>query len=230
MRFWLLLAGLVYLVINACAQIRYCDTEIKMAYPDSGHYYISPGQDSVGYWVLNHGPDTFLAGDAFWLRIRLANVYFDPPTIVQLKKPIYPGDSARFTSSFALKYYNHRPEIDICLWLRVYEAAGNSKMFWEEDSTAMFADNLVCRQVAHNRLASTEDIASQQNTVYPNPFSDILHFKNVDGTLVVRSITGNTFYQGKPESINTQHWQSGVYIALITREDGTVHLKKLLKL
>lgn len=211
-------------------QLRYCDMEVKIAYPDSGHYYISPGQDSVGYWVINHGPDTFMAGDAFWLRIRLSNVYFDPPTIVQLDKPIYPGDSARFSRNFTLNYYNHRPDITLCLWLRAYEAAGNSKMYWEEDSAAMFENNFVCRSVAHNRLASTTDLSLSNNLVYPNPFSNLLKFNFSYENVIIVDVTGKRFYNGQESLINTTDWPNGVYFAVIYYNDGIISTKKLVKI
>jgi len=145
------------------------DIEIVRSYPDSGHYYISPGIDSVQYYMINHGPDTIFPTDGYYTSIKFANVIIDPK-IGYVNATIVPGGSLEFTHAIVLEYYNHRPSVDFCIRTYVFES-DRSDIFYEKDSAEMYANNQPCTKVGHNRIElGTEDlIVTSDISVYPNP-------------------------------------------------------------
>lgn len=215
--------------------VRYCDTELKIAYPDSGHYFISPGVDSVGYWIINHGPDTVLADDFYWLRMRLSSTYLDPQTIVKLGRDIIPGDSLRFSTSIDLKFFNHRPSIDFCFWLRVNSPTTNTvnPLYNEEDSALMFENNHLCMKVAHDRRedVSIKEVHHQDVSVYPNPFTTHFNIKSEKSINVkIYNIMGKLIYSGNGQQIETNSWKNGMYFAQIQTNEGEIIHQKLIKI
>lgn len=226
--FFLIIFG--FLRSNA-QNLRYCDTEIKISYPDSGHYFISPGSDSVGYWVYNHGPDTLFENDRFWLRVLLANKYLDPPIIVFLNKMLVPGDSMRFSSDIVLKYHNHVQNIDLCLTLIMLNAVNSpNPLFEERDSAEMFANNKDCIKVAHDRISQNIAIKEKPIFIFPNPFSSYiaLNQDNVN-KIVIYDLAGKLIYEGIDSKIETIEWASGLYIAQISATDGSLNYQKIIK-
>lgn len=219
------------LSFSSAQNLRYCDTEIKIAYPDSGHYFISPGSDSVGYWVYNHGPDTLFQNDRFWLRVLLANKYLDPPIIVFLNKILKPGDSIRFSNNIGLKFFNHVTDINLCLFLNMMNAVDSSTpLFIEKDSADMYANNKKCVKVAHDRLSQILLFEKATSYIYPNPFSsfiscDTTKIKN----LVINDLMGKMIFEGQSPNIQTIEWINGIYIAKITNIDNSITYQKLIK-
>ena len=155
--------------LQSNGQVRMIDIEIVRSYPDSGHYYISPGIDSVQYYMINHGPDTIFPTDGYYTSIKFANVIIDPK-IGYVNATIVPGDSLEFTHPIVLEYYNHRPSVDFCIRTYVFES-DRSDIFYEKDSAEMYANNQPCTKVGHNRIElGTEDlIVTSEISVYPNP-------------------------------------------------------------
>jgi len=150
-------------------QVRMIDIEIVRSYPDSGHYFISPGIDSVQYFMINHGPDTIFPTDGYYTSIKFANVIIDPK-IGYVNATIVPGDSLEFTHPIVLEYYNHRPSVDFCIRTYVFES-DRSDIFYEKDSVEMYANNQPCTKVGHNRieLGTINHIETSDVNVYPNP-------------------------------------------------------------
>jgi hypothetical protein len=150
------------------------DIEIVRSYPDSGHYYISPGIDSVQYYMINHGPDTIFPTDGYYTSIKFANVIIDPK-IGYVNATIVPGDSLEFTQQLVLEYYNHRPSVDLCIRTYVFES-DRSDIYYEKDSAEMYANNQPCTKVGHNRveLGISDHAESSDLIVYPNPAYGII--------------------------------------------------------
>lgn len=155
--------------LQSNGQVRMIDIEIVRSYPDSGHYYISPGIDSVQYYMINHGPDTIFPTDGYYTSIKFANVIIDPK-IGYVNATIVPGDSLEFTHPIVLEYYNHRPSVDLCIRTYVFES-DSSAIYYEKDSAEMYANNQPCTKVGHNRieLGVIDPIESTGLNVYPNP-------------------------------------------------------------
>jgi hypothetical protein len=150
-------------------QERIIDLEIVISSPDSGHYFISPGLDTVEYYMVNHGPDTIYPSDGYLTSVKLANVIINPK-VDYVGIVILPGDSVKFKQQLVLEYYNHRPSVDFCIETYVY-ASDRSKIFREKDSVEMYANNKSCTKVGHNRVElGTEDLIEISDiSVYPNP-------------------------------------------------------------
>lgn len=74
----------------------------------------------------------------------------------------------------------------------------------------------------------------KQISVYPNPATSELTItgKNMQ-TVLIKNISGATVYQhavnANSATINTSQWASGIYIATIEHDDGTVVHKKIIK-
>lgn len=214
-------------------QKRIVDASVKIAYPDSGHYYISPGYDSVGYYIYNHGPDKINAGDRYWIRILLANVYLDPPTMGTFPRDIAAGDSFRLNTGFVLKYYNHRVGIDLCLTLRIWSLGADS-MYREEDSAALFENNVHCILVAHNRVASVDELSFSGTAIYPNPVSDYFLINNINNQEIrqvsVSDNLGKIVASFQPSDRYTiSELNKGMYYVTTYLKDGSTIMSKLIK-
>ena len=169
----------IFFIGKAEAQVRYSDLSLNILYPEVGHYFISPGSDSVVFTIYNNGPDAILSSDRFSVRIILYDVKIDPLTNRSFGVNLLPGDSTTQSIIFPLKYYHHRTEIPICLTLKAWSMT-NSILFSEEDSAELFKNNVQCKTVAHNRLVGVENAVTDPNiTLYPNPASDKLLLKGI---------------------------------------------------
>jgi len=168
------------------AQERIIDLEIKIVHPDSGYYFISPGMDSVTYFMINHGPDTIFPSDGYITYYKLANVTLGP-TIDYVGSTILPGDSMYFKHNIELKYYNHRPSVDFCVWTYVY-ASDKVKIFREKDSAEMYLNNAPCTLVGHNRIetGAVQVIDNQKLKVFPNPSTGIINIETEEKLLVIK--------------------------------------------
>lgn len=172
-------------------------------------------------------------GDRYWIRILLANVYLDPPTMGAFPLDIEAGDSIRLSTSFPLKYYNHRVGIDLCLTLRVWSLGADS-MYREEDSAQLFANNLHCILVAHNRIASVDEVQMMLHTLYPNPATyyfvlDIVNKHEVRQVSVSNSL-GEILAVFEPsEYYLINELVNGLYYVTTYFNDGSKTLNKMIK-
>lgn len=165
--------------IEASAQTRIIDIEVVREYPDSGHYFISPGLDSVEYYIVNLGPDTIYESDGYLTRIKLANVILNPK-VDYVGSVILPGDSLKMKQLIDLKYYNHRPSIDLCIETYVYSST-NREIFREKDSVEMYANNQPCTKVGHNRieLGSADPLPVNDFVLFPVPANNRLKVESL---------------------------------------------------
>lgn len=220
----------VFILLGSLSTVhaqRFIDAEPNVIYPQPGHWFISPGTDSMQFYIVNHGPDTIYESDVFYNFWKLANVYPDPPFIRPFNRDVYPGDSILITHVFSLKYYNLRPEIDFCVDLRIW-ATDKESIFRERDSAELNANNKKCITVAHNRLASNNNKLSWDFSVYPNPTTKTLFVKTLhlnSQTLYVKVFNhlGTIVYDyrrlmnnSKQLEIDVSSLSSGMYYLQIT--------------
>jgi hypothetical protein len=218
--------------ISIAQNLRYIDSEIKLEHPYNGYSFTMPSDDSIGFWVINHGPDTMKPKDIMWLRIWKGIISLEPSIFISLSDFILPGDSMRFSSSIKLKYFQGDDEMDFCVWLRTYVAEANpDKIFYEEDSTEMFVNNKSCVKVNNHKNLSVENLSPpNQPILYPNPFSNVLHIQTEEVvSMQIYNISGVMLYEGREEALRTHHWPNGLYVAKMWLNDGTVVHKKILK-
>ncbi|WKK75394.2 choice-of-anchor B family protein [Marivirga salinae] len=88
--------------------------------------------------------------------------------------------------------------------------------------------------VLNNRQELGKDV-----NIYPNPVKDILKIKQSENSNLlsfrVLNISGHTVYESGKQSaiiadnINTAEWKSGMYLVLLTFEDGGRIVKKIIK-
>jgi hypothetical protein len=212
--------------------LRYIDTEIKLEHPYTGYSFTMPSDDSIGFWVINHGPDTMKPKDIMWLRIWKGIISLEPSIFISLTDFIPPGDSMRFTSPIKLKYFQGDDDMDFCVWLRTYVAMANpDKIFYEEDSTEMFVNNKSCASIRNHRNLSIENLTPKnQPILYPNPVSNVLHIQSTDMVSIqIFNISGVLMYEGSENTLETHLWSNGLYVAKMWTSDGTVVHKKILK-
>lgn len=227
MRNFVVTLFLAALCFSTFAQIRYVDIEPKIVHPEPGYYYISPGEDSVVYYLINNGPDTLKASDRYATRWRLANVWFNH-RFGPLQQEVLPGDSVLLKHVFPLDYYNHRPEVKFCVESYVYNH-WDIEIFNEPDSAAMWENNLVCTRAAHNRVTNNtkELVSAKKISVYPNPTKNTLTVKNVKPkdkltwyTLSGQQLAPNFTEDAERRSYDIGYLDSGIY--LITLPNGRV--------
>ena len=215
-------------VLWAKAQVRIIDVEPFIVYPDSGHYYISFGEDSMVYYLINHGPDTLYANDKYWNRWLLANVYPDPPLMKKVGRTVYPSDSLLLRHTFPLVYYNHRPKIQFCIELKVWDGSGRS-ILKEEDSSELWENNKVCTEVAHNRITThVEELTTNETRIYPNPISSSATIMDVAKNEIIRwfDVNGREIfpsYEQLPQSriYDVLELDAGVYF--ISTSNGSFY-------
>lgn len=222
------------LTIDSKAQnLRYIDSELRLVHPFTDYSFAMPSDDSIGFWVINHGPDTLKPKDIMWLRVWKGVISLEPSIFISLQDYIYPGDSMRFSSSLKVKYFQGDDNMDFCVWLRIYVAVANpDKIFYEEDSTEMFLNNKSCASVRNHKNLSVENISDQDQIVlYPNPVSNLLQIQSTDMVSIqIFNISGILMYEGSENTVETNLWSNGLYVAKIWTSDGSVVHKKILKI
>jgi hypothetical protein len=231
----LVLFLLIFFAGKTDAQVRYSNLSLNILYPEVGHYFISPGTDSVVFTIYNNGPDTIFSSDRFSVRILLSDIYLDPLTSRNFGENLLPGDSINQSIFFPLKYYHHRTEIPICLSLKSWSMT-NSILFSEEDSTSMFENNVTCKTVAHNRLVGIENAVTDPDiTLYPNPASDKLLLKGIIRNQVlsveVYDNLGNNIIIGslnENAELDVSELAVGVYFAKISLNSKVISKRFLL--
>lgn len=219
-------------IFSKAQNLRYIDTEIKLEHPYTGYSFTMPSDDSIGFWVINHGPDSMKPKDIMWLRIWKGIISLEPSIFISLTDFIPPGDSMRFTSPIKLKYFQGDDDMDFCVWLRTYVAMANpDKIFYEEDSTEMFLNNKSCASIRNHRNLNIENLTPKnQPILYPNPVSNVLHIQSEEViSMQIYNISGVMLYEGTEKAMHTHLWPNGLYVAKIWMNGGTVLHKKILK-
>ena len=223
---------IVLLTVQSSYGQRVIDIEPRLVYPDSGHLFLSPRQDSMIYYIINHGPDTIYPTDVYFNSWVIAEVYPEPQQISPFGIIVPPGDSILITNKFSLDYNNYRPSIKFCIELKIWSKT-SSTILREVDSPALFTNNRKCTVVAHKRIASNKnEMPSSENfMVYPNPSSNTIQLQGIpqNAAYNITNLLGESVSQGiYNQEIDILNLPNGVYIVQVQAE-GTRYYAKFIK-
>jgi hypothetical protein len=216
-------------------QVRNIDIEVVLSKPDSGHYFISPGLDTVEYYLVNHGTDTVYPSDGYMTRIKFDFKYFNP-VIDYIGSLILPEDSLLIRQVLVLDHAYDRSPMNFCITTDIY-TSDKPEIFRERDSAQLYENNKVCTKMAHKRV-ETGSIITQSNSefvLYPNPSSDIvnLEFESPIYSFVLIDANGSVIEQKEDIDenkvvIDVSKYSSGFYFLRIRTSIGFVSRKVIL--
>lgn len=190
-----ILVSLFFLEANS--QERMIDLSVTLVDPTPSSLLISPGIDTVSYYIVNNGVDSIYPTDGYMTRIRI-DYRIVNPIINYVGDYIPPGDSLMFSHIINLDNNHDRESIKFCVTTMVY-ASDRRPIKKEQDVPELYEDNQYCTTMSHKRIetTSTVDLAEKWIRVYPNPAHHVIRMEskeeilkytltNVQGTVAER--------------------------------------------
>jgi|GEM_PF-1142557 len=165
------------LIMSHCqqlhAQARKCDLTAEFVYPDPGHLFESPGNDSVVVNIINLGPDSIYPSDQYSFQLRFGgDIMF--PNYATFNQYVAPNGKFSHIKRFKLNHGGNVDSFRLCVEIYAVSPPGYESLQSEKNST--YDNNRVCTYAEHrdSTYVGVHDLQEDYWSIYPNPSNGVV--------------------------------------------------------